>query len=30
VDALLRWEGVPLMFVFRDQDGNSLVIVEGS
>ncbi|HWN35654.1 MAG TPA: VOC family protein [Pseudonocardia sp.] len=30
VDPLLRWDGVPLMFVFRDQDGNSLVIVEGS
>jgi catechol 2,3-dioxygenase-like lactoylglutathione lyase family enzyme len=30
VDPMLRWEGVPPMFVFRDQDGNSLVIVEGS
>jgi catechol 2,3-dioxygenase-like lactoylglutathione lyase family enzyme len=27
-DDILRWEGVPPMFVFRDQDGNSLVIVE--
>ncbi|HEX4246385.1 MAG TPA: VOC family protein [Pseudonocardia sp.] len=30
VDPLLRWDGVPLMFVFRDRDGNSLVIVEGA
>ena len=30
VDELLRWPGVPPMFVFRDWDGNSLVIVEGS
>jgi len=27
-DDVLRWEGVPPMFAFRDQDGNSLVIVE--
>jgi lactoylglutathione lyase len=25
---VLRWEGVPAMFPFRDQDGNGLVIVE--
>src|SRR5579864_7303857 len=29
-DEVLRWEGVPPMFAFRDQDGNSLVIVEQS
>jgi lactoylglutathione lyase len=28
VDDVLRWEGVPPMFGFRDQDGNRLVIVE--
>jgi lactoylglutathione lyase len=30
VDAgeILRWEGVPPMFAFRDQDGNGLEIVE--
>jgi lactoylglutathione lyase len=30
VDAgeMLRWEGVPPMFAFRDQDGNGLEIVE--
>jgi catechol 2,3-dioxygenase-like lactoylglutathione lyase family enzyme len=30
VDAgqVLRWEGVPPMFSFRDQDGNGLEIVE--
>jgi lactoylglutathione lyase len=30
VDAgeVLRWEGVPPMFAFRDQDGNGLEIVE--
>ena len=31
VDAdpeVLRWEGVPPMFTFRDPDGNTLVIVE--
>ena|ERR1700680_1857579 len=30
VDAgeMLRWEGVPAMFAFRDQDGNGLEIVE--
>jgi catechol 2,3-dioxygenase-like lactoylglutathione lyase family enzyme len=29
-DDMLRWEGVPPMFAFRDQDGNELVIVEQS
>jgi hypothetical protein len=24
----LRWPGIPPMFAFRDQDGNSLTIVE--
>jgi catechol 2,3-dioxygenase-like lactoylglutathione lyase family enzyme len=29
VDAeIMRWEGVPPMFTFRDPDGNTLVIVE--
>ena len=30
VDAgqVLRWEGVPAMFAFRDQDGNGLEIIE--
>jgi hypothetical protein len=28
VEELLRWEGVPPMFVIRDPDGNGLVIVE--
>jgi catechol 2,3-dioxygenase-like lactoylglutathione lyase family enzyme len=27
-DEMLRWEGVPPMFAFRDQDGNGLEIVE--
>jgi lactoylglutathione lyase len=27
-DDVLRWEGVPPMFAFRDQDGNGLEIVE--
>jgi catechol 2,3-dioxygenase-like lactoylglutathione lyase family enzyme len=27
-DEVLRWEGVPPMFYFRDPDGNRLVIVE--
>jgi catechol 2,3-dioxygenase-like lactoylglutathione lyase family enzyme len=27
-DEVLRWEGVPPMFAFRDQDGNGLEIVE--
>jgi catechol 2,3-dioxygenase-like lactoylglutathione lyase family enzyme len=27
-DQVLRWEGVPAMFAFRDQDGNSLYVVE--
>lgn len=28
VDELLRWEGVPPMFAFRDPDGNGLEITE--
>jgi lactoylglutathione lyase len=28
VDEVLRWEGVPPMFAFRDFDGNKLVMVE--
>lgn len=28
VDDVLRWEGVPAMFAFRDCDGNGLEIVE--
>jgi lactoylglutathione lyase len=28
VDEVLRWEGVPPMFAFRDPDGNGLEIVE--
>jgi lactoylglutathione lyase len=28
VGELLRWEGVPPMFAFRDPDGNGLEIVE--
>src|SRR5208283_3205593 len=27
-DEVLRWEGVPPMFAFRDQDGNGMEIVE--
>jgi lactoylglutathione lyase len=27
VDDILRWEGVPPMFVFRDRDGNRFEIV---
>jgi catechol 2,3-dioxygenase-like lactoylglutathione lyase family enzyme len=27
-DEVLRWEGVPPMFAFRDQDGNGLEVVE--
>ena len=27
-DEILRWEGVPPMFAFRDQGGNGLEIVE--
>jgi lactoylglutathione lyase len=27
-DEVLRWQGVPPMFAFRDQDGNGLEIVE--
>jgi lactoylglutathione lyase len=29
-DEVLRWPGVPPMFAFRDPDGNTLEIVEGS
>jgi lactoylglutathione lyase len=29
VGQLLRWEGVPTMFAFRDPDGNGLEIVQG-
>ena len=28
-DEVLRWEGAPPMFAFRDQDGNGLEIVQG-
>lgn len=28
VDEILRWPGVPLMFDFRDPDGNTLELVE--
>jgi lactoylglutathione lyase len=28
VDEVLRWEGVPPMFAFRDPDGNGLELVE--
>jgi catechol 2,3-dioxygenase-like lactoylglutathione lyase family enzyme len=28
VDEVLRWEGVPPMFAFRDQDGNGMEIIE--
>jgi len=27
-DPVLRWDGVPPMFAFRDQDGNGLEIVQ--
>jgi len=27
-DQVLRWEGVPPMFAFRDPDGNGLEVVE--
>jgi hypothetical protein len=27
-DEVLRWEGVPPTFAFRDQDGNGMEIVE--
>lgn len=30
VGELLRWPGIPPMFAFRDQDGNSLTIVEAA
>jgi lactoylglutathione lyase len=29
-DEVLRWPGVPPMFAFRDPDGNTLEVVEGS
>jgi catechol 2,3-dioxygenase-like lactoylglutathione lyase family enzyme len=29
-DEILRWEGVPPMFAFRDQDGNALEIVQAT
>jgi catechol 2,3-dioxygenase-like lactoylglutathione lyase family enzyme len=28
VDELLRWPGVPTMFIFRDGDGNQLKVIE--
>jgi predicted enzyme related to lactoylglutathione lyase len=28
VDDLLRWPGVPVMFIFRDLDGNRLKVME--
>lgn len=28
VDELLRWPGAPVMFGFRDQDGNALKVME--
>jgi catechol 2,3-dioxygenase-like lactoylglutathione lyase family enzyme len=28
-DEVLRWQGAPPMFAFRDQDGNGLEIIEG-
>ena len=30
VDELLRWPGVPVMFAFRDRDGNQLKMMEAS
>lgn len=30
VDELLRWPGVPAMFIFRDVDGNQLKLMETS
>jgi catechol 2,3-dioxygenase-like lactoylglutathione lyase family enzyme len=30
VDELLRWPGVPAMFIFRDPDGNQLKLMEPS
>jgi catechol 2,3-dioxygenase-like lactoylglutathione lyase family enzyme len=30
VDELLRWPGVPAMFIFRDPDGNQLKLMEAS
>ncbi len=29
-DELLRWPGVPVMFAFRDQDGNHFKMMEAS
>lgn len=29
-DEVIRWEGVPGMFAFADQDGNELVYIEDS
>lgn len=29
-DPVLRWPGVPLMFVVRDPDGNQLKVMEGA
>ena len=28
VDEVLRWPGVPVMFAFRDADGNGMEIIE--
>jgi lactoylglutathione lyase len=30
IDPLLRWPGVPLMFVLRDPDGNQLKLMEAA
>ena len=30
VDELLRWPGVPVMFAFRDPDGNQLKVMEAT
>ena len=30
VDELLRWPGVPVMFAFRDGDGNQLKVMEAA
>jgi hypothetical protein len=27
-DEVLHWPGVPAMFIFRDQDGNQLKVME--
>jgi catechol 2,3-dioxygenase-like lactoylglutathione lyase family enzyme len=29
-DPVLRWPGVPLMFIVRDPDGNQLKVMEGA